>query len=58
MSGIQFHETRMGRTFFERDFPELVRQLARMNELLERLVDRMDEPDATKAEPAGEEHQR
>ena len=41
MSGLQFHETRMGRTFFERDFPELVRQLQRMNELMKQFADRL-----------------
>ena len=58
MSGLRFHETRMGRTFFERDVPELVRQLARLNELLERLADGPDGPDATKEEQAGEEEER
>ena len=43
MSGIQFHETRMGRTFIEHTVPELVRHIARLNDLLERLVDRLPE---------------
>ena len=33
-----FHQTRMGQQFYERTVPELVRQLERLNELLERLL--------------------
>ncbi len=33
-----FYKTRMGQRFYERTAPELVRQLERLNELLERLV--------------------
>ena len=36
---IQFHETRLGRMFYERDVPELVRQLQRLNEALERIAE-------------------
>ena len=38
MSETRFFQTRMGHTFYEHTAPELVRQLARLNELLERLV--------------------
>jgi len=38
MNDIAFHQTRMGRDFYDRTVPELVRQLARLNELLERVV--------------------
>ncbi len=38
MSETRFFQTRMGHTFYEHTVPELVRQLARLNELLERLV--------------------
>ncbi len=38
MSEPQFFQTRMGQRFYEHTVPELVRQLERLNELLERLV--------------------
>ena len=38
MPDVPFHLTRNGRLFYERTMPELVRQLARMNDLLERLA--------------------
>ena len=37
MTDIPFHATRMGQRFFEHTAPELVRQLSRLNENLERL---------------------
>jgi hypothetical protein len=33
--GPQFFQTAMGRTFYEKTMPELVRQLIRLNDLLE-----------------------
>ncbi len=36
----EFHKTRMGNRFYEHTMPELVRQLERLNDLLERLVTR------------------
>jgi hypothetical protein len=38
MSDTPFHQTRMGQQFYERTLPEIARQLARLNELLVRLV--------------------
>ncbi len=38
MSEPKFFQTRMGQRFFEHTMPELVRQVERLNELLERLV--------------------
>ena len=35
----QLHETRMGQTLITHTLPELVRQLTRLNENLERLAD-------------------
>lgn len=35
---IQFHETVMGRRFIEGTMPELVRQLTRLNNLIERIL--------------------
>ncbi len=37
---IQLHETAIGRKFYERDVPELIRQLAGIRAALERLADR------------------
>jgi hypothetical protein len=34
----EFFQTAMGRRFYEHTVPELVRQLARLNELLERIA--------------------
>ncbi len=38
MNETPFFLTRMGQRFYEHTMPELVRQLERLNELLERLV--------------------
>jgi len=46
MSDIPFYRTRMGQRFYEHTVPELVRQIARVGDLLEKLVDRADESDA------------
>ena len=42
MSETPFHQTRMGHIFFERTMPELVKQLTRLNDILERLAQRAD----------------
>jgi hypothetical protein len=36
---VPFHATRTGQVFYERTLPELVRQIERLNGLLERLVE-------------------
>lgn len=41
MSEIPFYKTRMGHRFYEHTVPEMVRQLERVNDLLERLVERL-----------------
>ena len=38
MSDIPFYQTRMGHRFYEHTAPQLVRQLTRLNDLLELLV--------------------
>ncbi len=38
MDYAPFHKTRMGEKFFCKTVPDLIRQLERLNELLERLV--------------------
>ena len=39
MPDIQFFQTRMGQRFYESTLPELVRQIKRLNDLLEKLLD-------------------
>ncbi len=50
MSGPEFFQIRMGREFYERTMPELVRQLQRLNELLERLTQRLNSEDDNDAD--------
>ncbi len=38
MNETPFFMTRMGHTYYEHTMPELVRQITRLNELLERLI--------------------
>ncbi len=45
MSETPFFKTRMGQSFYEHTMPTLVKQLERLNELLERLVERTDAKD-------------
>lgn len=40
MSDPQFFQTRMGRQFFEHTMPEIAKQLTRLNELLQQLIER------------------
>ena len=42
MNETPFYRTRMGSIFFERTVPELVKQLTRLNDILERLAERED----------------
>ena len=41
MSETPFYNTRMGHRFYESTMPALVKQLERLNDLLERLVERL-----------------
>jgi len=43
VSETPFYQTAMGRDFYERTMPALVRELARLNALLEKLVERRAE---------------
>ena len=45
MSETPFYNTRMGHRFYESTMPALVKQLERLNDLLERLVERTDPKD-------------
>ena len=42
MTEVPFHATRMGQQFYEHTLPELVRQLQRLNEVLERIADTLN----------------
>jgi len=44
MSEPKFFQTRMGQRFYEHTMPELVRQLERLNEMLERLTSQQKPP--------------
>ena len=39
MTDVLFHTTRMGARFYEHTVPEIARQLARLNDHLERLIE-------------------
>ena len=58
MSEIPFHQTRMGHAFYEHTVPELVRQLTRLNAVLERLVECLPADDAEEAPHAREKERR
>ena len=47
MSETPFYKTRMGQQFYDRTVPALVKQLERLNELLERLVDQRQDREDT-----------
>ena len=49
MSETPFYKTRMGQSFYDRTVPALVKQLERLNELLERLVDQRQDREDTEA---------
>ena len=55
MSETPFFKTRMGHKFYEHTVPELVRQITRMNDLLERMLDRLDDPRRGDVEPADDD---
>jgi hypothetical protein len=40
MIETQFYQTAMGRNFYERDVPALVKEVGRLNSLLERLIEK------------------
>jgi hypothetical protein len=42
MSGPEFFQTRMGVRHYEHTMPELVRQLTRLNDLIERFVQQVE----------------
>jgi hypothetical protein len=47
MTQIQFHETRAGAEFYRRTMPELVKQLTRVADALERVVERGEPGEAS-----------
>ena len=51
MPEIQFFQTRMGQRFYESTMPDLVRQLTRLNDLLERIAARIEAATPPKTTP-------
>ena len=56
MDHVPFYKTRMGERFYCKTVPDLIRQLERLNDTLERLFDQLRErqgrsTDATEVEP-------
>lgn len=45
MTDIEFHQTRAGRTYYEKTLPELVEQVRRLADAVEKLVERKGETD-------------
>ena len=43
MSDVEFYQTRAGRTYYEKTLPELVEQLRRLAEAMEKLVAQKDQ---------------
>ncbi len=43
MNGVPFYKTRMGEKFFCKTMPDLIRQLERLNDILQRLVPKEDD---------------
>ena len=59
MSDIPFYRTQMGHRFFEHTVPELVRQLTRLNDILERqLLERAGNEPTPIAEDANAKDER
>ena len=56
MSEIPFHATRMGQRFYEHTVPELVSQIERLNQNLERMMTWTDNND-TKENDDGSSHE-
>ena len=43
MDYVPLHKTRMGEKFFSKTMPDLIRQLERLNDILERLVNQQEQ---------------
>ena len=43
MSDVPFHATRMGRQFYDGTMRDLVKQLTRLNELLDRVLTQLEQ---------------
>lgn len=41
----ELHETPMGRKFFQSDFPLLVEEIAKLNENIEKFLEKLEESD-------------
>ena len=47
MTDVSFHATRMGARFYEHTVPEVARQLSRLNDNLERLIEAAEPTEKT-----------
>lgn len=47
---VPFHATRMGQRYYERTLPELVRQITRLVDVVEKLVEEQHSPRNPEAE--------
>jgi hypothetical protein len=50
MNEVSFYQTRAGKTFYEKTLPELVQQVRRLAEAVERLTEKMGEDQDGKAD--------
>jgi hypothetical protein len=50
MTDHPFHTTRIGQDFLDKTMPALVKEIARMNELLERVVRAMERREGDRAD--------
>jgi hypothetical protein len=51
VSGPEFYETRSGRQFYEATVPELVRQVARLADAMERVAAALEVRESSESEP-------
>lgn len=51
MSGPEFFQTVMGKQYYEYHFPELVKQIKRLNDNLEKLIELQSTPQVYSSEP-------
>jgi hypothetical protein len=56
MSDIPFHRTRMGERFFDATLPSLVREVARLSTVIERLVAILERTEERESQPAPPPH--
>ena len=53
---IEFYQTRMGKTFFDHTMPTIAKELARLNDLLERIAAALETKTPNQEETANAEN--